>query len=94
MKKYRKKQIGQRLRDSRIKRFNGSVNMKDFAEMCGIPYRTYQNWELGIREPNREKCRILANRLKCDLSWLEHGEKPEMSNFVKDLIKTHYPNQK
>jgi transcriptional regulator with XRE-family HTH domain len=94
MKKIHYKQIGQRIREARIRRYNGSVNMKDFASDLGIPYRTYQNWELGIHEPKHDTVILLANRLKVDPGWLEYGPEPKVSQSIKDLIKTHFPKNK
>lgn len=35
----------------KIARENKNLTMRDVASWLRIPYRTYQNWELGLREP-------------------------------------------
>ncbi len=93
MKKIHHGQIGKRLRESRIRRYNGSVNMKDFANDNGIPYRTYQNWELGLTSPKHDTIIFLANRLKIDPGWLEFGPKPRLADSTKALIEKYFPKE-
>lgn len=56
-----RKEQADRIREARLQRFHGSINMKQMAKLLGVPYRTYQNWELGIRSPKRQMLIKLAN---------------------------------
>ncbi|OGQ13241.1 MAG: hypothetical protein A2026_13980 [Deltaproteobacteria bacterium RBG_19FT_COMBO_46_12] len=68
-----KKQIGERIREARIKRFKGTVTMADLAKILGVPYRTYQDWELGKNTPKHETIIKLGNILKTDPAYLRFG---------------------
>ena len=50
------------------------INLKEFAEISGIPYRTLQNYTLGVREPTIENLQKMANATNCDLHWLITGK--------------------
>jgi transcriptional regulator with XRE-family HTH domain len=91
MKKIHHRQIGQRIREARIRRYKGTVTMKDLAKDLGIPYRTYQNWELGIHEPKHDTIILLANRLKVDPGELEFGYKPRLAESTRALIEKYFP---
>lgn len=52
------------------------LKIKDAAETCGIPYRSFQNYTLGLREPNAEAFRLICTRLGVSLDWLLAGEGP------------------
>lgn len=62
-----------RLRDALD--FKG-LKIKDAAEICGIPYRSFQNYTLGLREPNAEAFRLLSTHLGISLDWLLTGAGP------------------
>lgn len=68
--------IGERIKEARIKRFRGTVNQKEMAEILRKPNRTYENWELGVCSPKHNDIINLANLLKVDPGWLEFGPKP------------------
>lgn len=44
--------------------------------MCGIPYRSFQNYTLGLREPNAEALRTISTQLGISSDWLLTGEGP------------------
>lgn len=50
------------------------LKIKDAAETCGIPYRSFQNYTLGLREPNAEAFRLICTHLGVSLDWLLAGE--------------------
>lgn len=52
------------------------LKIKDAADVCGIPYRSFQNYTLGLREPNAEALRLMCTHLGISLSWLLTGEGP------------------
>lgn len=66
MKNYLRKEIGDRIKNARLKRFKGTISQKQMADLVKVPYRTYQNWELGISSPKTEMIIELANILKTD----------------------------
>ena len=73
------RQVGKRIREARIKRYKGTVTMTDLAKILGVPFRTYQNWELGIRPPKYGMIIKLANILKTDPAHLLFGHKQKNS---------------
>ena len=50
------------------------LKIKDAAETCGIPYRSLQNYTLGLREPNADALRTISSRLGVSSDWLLTGE--------------------
>ncbi|MNQ70043.1 Helix-turn-helix domain protein [compost metagenome] len=50
------------------------LKIKDAAEICGIPYRSLQNYTLGLREPGAEALRTISSRLGVSSDWLLMGE--------------------
>ncbi|MNG01787.1 helix-turn-helix protein [compost metagenome] len=40
------------------------LKIKDAAEICGIPYRSLQNYTLGLREPGAEALRTISSRFR------------------------------
>ena len=56
-------QIGNRLRKERIEK---GYTQKQFAELAGIPYSTYSNYENNNREPGREALEKIAAALGVD----------------------------
>ena len=73
MKEYFKQKMAQRIKQARIENFAGNITQKQMATLLGIPYKTYQNWEIGKASPKREFITKLANVLKVDPVWLEFG---------------------
>ena len=53
-------QIGNKLRKARTEK---GYTQKQFAELVGIPYSTYSNYENNNREPGRESLERIANAL-------------------------------
>lgn len=52
------------------------LTIKEAAERCGIPYRSFQNYTLGLREPNAEALRTVSTQLGISSDWLLTGEGP------------------
>lgn len=42
------------------------MNKKQFSEYFGIPYRTYQEWELGNRRVPEYLMRLMAYKIKTE----------------------------
>ena len=60
-------QIGNRIRKLRTER---GLTQKEMAEMTGIPYSTYSNYENNNREPSLEQLNKIANALNLTLQNL------------------------
>ena len=56
------------LRQARLKT---AMKQSDVADIYGIPYRTYQNWELGLRKGPS----YVTDRIVTALNKLKEGEK-------------------
>lgn len=59
------------------------INIREFSNKTGIPYRTIQSYLLGERQPNYENLQKIATHLCVNLNWLLTGEgepfiKPEL----------------
>jgi transcriptional regulator with XRE-family HTH domain len=76
MKEYYRRKSGERIKEARIQRYKGTVSQKDMAKILGVPYRTYQNWEMGTCSPKHEMIIFLANKLKVDPGELVFGPRP------------------
>ncbi|MBG5595064.1 helix-turn-helix domain-containing protein [Pseudomonas aeruginosa] len=50
------------------------LSIKEAAEACGIPYRSFQNYTLGLREPNAEALGTISSRLGISVDWLLTGD--------------------
>lgn len=87
--------INNRLRE--VMEYKG-LNIKAFAELLDVPYRTLQNYLLNERDPNAEILIKISNVLNVDLNWLMLGKgrmfrsftnENELSKKEKQLI-SHY----
>lgn len=87
--------ISNRLRE--VMEYKG-LNIKAFAELLDVPYRTLQNYLLNERDPSAEVLIKVSNVLNVDLNWLMRGDgemfrssanASELSEKEKQLIK-HY----
>lgn len=63
--------ISNRLRE--VMEYKG-LNIKAFAELLNVPYRTLQNYLLNERDPSAEVLIKISNVLNVDLNWLMRGE--------------------
>lgn len=52
------------------------LKLKEAAELCGIPYRSLQNYTLCLREPNADALRMISSHLGISSDWLLTGEGP------------------
>lgn len=87
--------ISNRLRE--VMEYKG-LNIKAFAELLNVPYRTLQNYLLNERDPSAEVLIKISDVLNVDLNWLMRGEgkmfrsstnENELSEKEKQLI-SHY----
>ena len=63
--------INNRLRE--VMEYKG-LNIKAFAELLNVPYRTLQNYLLNERDPSAEVLIKISDVLNVDLNWLMRGE--------------------
>ena len=57
-------------------REGSGMSRNQFAEHFGIPYRTVQNWELGLRECPEYLLRLLRYYLENEGIITNKGERP------------------
>lgn len=50
------------------------LNIKEFAETTGMPYRTAQSYLSGDREPNADGMKTICTHLRVNINWLLTGE--------------------
>ncbi|MCO3340367.1 helix-turn-helix domain-containing protein [Pseudomonas aeruginosa] len=50
------------------------LSIKEAAEACEIPYRSFQNYTLGLRDPNAEALGTISSRLGISVDWLLTGD--------------------
>lgn len=63
--------ISNRLRE--VMEYKG-LNIKAFAELLNVPYRTLQNYLLNERDPSAEVLIKVSDMLNVDLNWLMRGK--------------------
>ncbi|WP_460029185.1 helix-turn-helix domain-containing protein [Mannheimia haemolytica] len=63
--------ISNRLRE--VMEYKG-LNIKAFAELLDMPYRTLQNYLLNERDPSVDVLIRVSKILNVDLNWLIRGE--------------------
>ncbi|KEZ17238.1 HTH-type transcriptional regulator immR [Glaesserella parasuis] len=63
--------INNRLRE--VMEYKG-LNIKAFAELLNVPYRTLQNYLLNERDPSAEVLIKISDVLNVDLNWLMRGK--------------------
>ncbi|NBI14045.1 helix-turn-helix domain-containing protein [[Haemophilus] felis] len=63
--------ISNRLRE--VMEYKG-LNIKAFAELLNVPYRTLQNYLLNERDPSTEVLIKVSDMLNVDLNWLMRGK--------------------
>lgn len=87
--------ISNRLRE--VMEYKG-LNIKTFAELLDMPYRTLQNYLLNERDPSAEVLIKVSDVLNVNLNWLMRGEgdmfrssmnESELNEKEKQLI-SHY----
>ena len=52
------------------------MKLSSAAELCEIPYRSFQNYTLGLREPNADALKAISSRLNISSDWLLTGTGP------------------
>jgi len=70
----KKRQIGKRLKSIRTMQQYPANTQMGFARILGVPYRTYQDWELGKSKPKYEMVIKIGNLLGYNPAWIYFGE--------------------
>lgn len=87
--------ISNRLRE--VMEYKG-LNIKAFAELLDVPYRTLQNYLLNERDPSAEVLIKVSDVLNVDLNWLMLGkgdmfysskDNPELNEKEQQLINCY-----
>lgn len=73
--------------DIREMRTNLGITQSEFAARYGIPFRTVQNWETGLRMPPQYIVSLLEERIKDDLINRKTFSLPEYDPKKIDLPK-------
>lgn len=87
--------INNRLRE--VMEYKG-LNIKAFAELLDVPYRTLQNYLLNERDPSAEVLIKISDVLNVNLNWLMRGEGEIFSSSMNEselnekekLLISHY----
>ena len=67
-------------------RKEAGLTQKAFSEFFGIPVRTLQDWEAGVRTPPDYVVRLLPYKLKAEWDYKEHRKKDDITfNEIKDV---------
>lgn len=75
-------QVGNKIRKLRT---NKGFSQKEMAELTGIPYSTYSNYENNNREPSIEQLKKIANVLETNLfDIIEINEYIEQTRWEKE----------
>lgn len=56
-------------------RKEAGMTQKMFSDFFGIPVRTLQDWEAGVRKPPEYVVRLLPYKLKVEWDYKEHQMK-------------------
>lgn len=77
--------IGARLRALREALY-GDLSMKQFAEMMGLDYRRYHNWEAGSSRPQPEEAINLCDKLGATLDFIYRGREAALPQSTVKLL--------
>lgn len=63
-----------------------NLNIKEFSELSGIPYRSVQNYLRNEREPNVETLTKLKEMMNININWLLTGEGEMFQGLPSDEL--------
>lgn len=67
------------------------LKISEASEMSGVPYRSWQNYLSGLREPNAEALTMICTRLGIHADWLLTGEGPMRRDEAAPITTTEPP---
>lgn len=62
-------------------REEAGMTKKMFSDFFGIPFRTLQDWEAGLRKPSEYVVRLLPYKLKAE--WDYDNRRPKISESTE-----------
>ena len=63
------------------------MTQKDIADQLGITYQAYSAWERGIKQPSRDKVKLLEQILNAPKGYFTEVEIVRLSNSLSDEAK-------
>lgn len=66
-------------------REKAGMTQKMFSDFFGIPVRTLQDWEAGLRKPPEYVVRLLPYKLKAEWDYKEHKKQCSSEHQEKDI---------
>ena len=75
------------------------MTQKDIADQLGVSYQAYSAWERGVKQPSREKVKLLEHILKVSKGYfteleivrlyntLSDEDKDQALNYVRSLVQ-------
>lgn len=66
-------------------RKEAGMTQKMFSDFFGIPVRTLQDWEAGVRKPPEYVVRLLPYKLKVEWDYKEHKKLCSSNHRKKDI---------
>lgn len=63
------------------------MTQKDIADQLGITYQAYSAWERGIKQPSREKIKLLEQILNAPKGYFTELEIARLYNILSDEAK-------
>ena len=63
------------------------MTQKDIADQLGITYQAYSSWERGVKQPSREKVKLLEQILNAPKGYFTELEIARLYNSLSDEAK-------
>ena len=64
------------------------ISMKQAAELLGLPYTTYVNYEKGTREPKSETLISIAHLYNTSIDYMLGKSDTRIDNDILDIVNT------
>ena len=71
----------------KIRRKELKLTQKDIADRLGISYQAYSAWERGVKQPSREKVKLLEQILNAPKGYFTELEIARLYNILSDEAK-------
>jgi transcriptional regulator with XRE-family HTH domain len=80
----------------KIIRMEAKLNQREMAEKLGVVYGTYNNWEMGKREPDFKTIKKIAKHFNVSTDYLlglsnkkTHIEESDTCNKIVNIMREH-----
>ena len=57
----------------RLRKLRGDLSQKEFSQLLGIPFRSYQRYETGESTPAMKKIGKIAQECRVEIDWILTG---------------------